>query len=148
MAEHLLNKNGALTLFATHYFELTTLAKKHEAVDNAHVTACEHGDKVVFLHKVENGAANRSYGLQVAKLAGVPLSVVEQAHSFLAQFENGDKSTMPLFAPPPGPHPNPQPPSHPVVQKIMRRNRIIFHRDKHKTCFILSAQALITADND
>ena len=117
MAEHLLNKNGALTLFATHYFELTTLAKKHEAVDNAHVTACEHGDKVVFLHKVENGAANRSYGLQVAKLAGVPLSVVEQAHSFLAQFENGDKSTMPLFAPPPGPHPNPQPPSHPLCKK-------------------------------
>ncbi len=72
IARHLLEKNRSLTLFATHYFEMTALAAEFRQVANVHLDAVEHKDRIVFLHSVEEGPANRSYGLQVAQLAGVP----------------------------------------------------------------------------
>ncbi len=71
-AEHLANKTQAFTLFATHYFEMTSLPEYASNVKNVHLEAIEHGDQIIFLHAVKEGAANQSYGLQVAALAGVP----------------------------------------------------------------------------
>lgn len=76
-----------LTLFATHYFELTELAESLPATVNLHVDATEHDDTVAFLHRVKPGAANRSFGLQVAKLAGVPASVIDAAKTKLQELE-------------------------------------------------------------
>ena len=93
-AEHLALKTKALTLFATHYFELTTLANELAGCINVHLDAIEHGDTLVFLHKVKSGTVNKSYGLQVATLAGVPREVVERAKTKLQQLEleqNGAK---------------------------------------------------------
>ncbi|HHZ88491.1 MAG TPA: DNA mismatch repair protein MutS [Chromatiales bacterium] len=78
----------AYTLFATHYFELTTLPEDYSGIVNVHVDAIEHGDSVVFLHAVKEGAASQSYGLQVAALAGVPLSVITRARERLRQLED------------------------------------------------------------
>ncbi len=78
----------AFTLFATHYFELTTLPDTIEGTVNVHLDAVEHGDRIVFLHAVKEGPANQSYGLQVAALAGVPRRVVEQASAKLIELEN------------------------------------------------------------
>lgn len=71
-AENLANKIKALTLFATHYFELTQLPEKMEGVANVHLDALEHGDTIAFMHSVQDGAASKSYGTAVAALAGVP----------------------------------------------------------------------------
>src|SRR6185295_644021 len=78
----------AFTLFATHYFELTALANEVEACVNVHLDATEHGDGIVFLHAVREGPANRSYGLQVAQLAGVPREVIAQARKYLEALES------------------------------------------------------------
>lgn len=78
----------APTLFATHYFELTGLAELFPSVKNVHLNATEHNNGIVFLHSVEDGPANQSYGLQVAQLAGIPRSVVQQAKSKLKQLES------------------------------------------------------------
>ena len=78
----------ALTLFATHYFELTRLAEDHEGISNVHLEAREHGDRIVFLHSVREGPASQSYGIQVAKLAGVPKPVIAQARKHLNRLEN------------------------------------------------------------
>jgi DNA mismatch repair protein MutS len=86
-ADHLARKIQAFTLFATHYFELTALPTECPAVHNVHLDAVEHKDGVVFLHAVKEGPANRSYGLQVAMLAGVPKAVVEKAREKLAALE-------------------------------------------------------------
>lgn len=86
-AEHLANQSKALTLFATHYFELTTLGETLTNIGNVHLNAVEHGDTVVFLHKVNPGPANQSYGIQVAKLAGVPHSVIQRAKQKLRDLE-------------------------------------------------------------
>jgi DNA mismatch repair protein MutS len=77
----------AFTLFATHYFELTTLAAEIEGCANVHLDATEHGDGIVFLHAVKDGPANRSYGLQVAQLAGVPVKVIGEARRYLERLE-------------------------------------------------------------
>lgn len=100
IAERLLTHNRALTLFATHYFELTSLAADHQEASNCHVSAREHEGEVIFLHTVAPGAASRSYGVQVAKLAGAPAPVLERAWQLLQRFEEGSKgeSTLPLFA--------------------------------------------------
>ena len=87
-ASHLAKQVKAFTLFATHYFELTTLADEHQAIHNVHLDAMEHGDKIIFLHAVKDGPASQSYGLQVAALAGVPRSVIDQAKAKLQQLEN------------------------------------------------------------
>ena len=78
----------ALTLFATHYFELTRLAEDHEGIANVHLDAREHGDRIVFLHSVREGPASQSYGIQVARLAGVPKPVIAQARKHLNRLEN------------------------------------------------------------
>jgi len=106
IAHHLAEKNRALTLFATHYFELTALAAEIEGCANVHFDAVEHRDGIVFLHAVEEGPANRSYGLQVAKLAGVPSDTVKQARAYLArldQFNARRDGQQDLFAALPGP---------------------------------------------
>jgi len=87
-AEHLATKVGAFTLFATHYFELTTLPESHDNVVNVHLDAIEHGERIIFMHAVKEGPANQSYGLQVAALAGVPKVVIEQAKRRLHELEN------------------------------------------------------------
>ncbi|MFC3093045.1 DNA mismatch repair protein MutS [Alteromonas sediminis] len=86
-AEYLAHTLNAFTLFATHYFELTELATQLPSVDNVHVNAIEHNDTVKFLHTVTDGAASKSYGLQVAKLAGVPNRVVLAAKQRLHYLE-------------------------------------------------------------
>ena len=83
----------AMTLFATHYFELTRLAEDHEGIDNVHLTAREHGDRIVFLHSVREGPANQSYGLQVARLAGLPGDVLTRARGHLERLEAGAEAT-------------------------------------------------------
>jgi len=87
IARHLVEKCRAHTLFATHYFELTALAAEFRQVANVHLDAVEHKDRIVFLHAVEEGPANRSYGLQVAQLAGVPGTVIRAARRRLAALE-------------------------------------------------------------
>ncbi|MEA3193949.1 MAG: mismatch repair protein MutS [Betaproteobacteria bacterium] len=88
IAESLIAKNCCLTLFATHYFELTRLALEHKNVANVHLDAVEHKDSVVFLHAVEEGPASQSYGLQVAGLAGVPKPVIRRARKYLQMLED------------------------------------------------------------
>lgn len=88
VAKQLLEKNRSFTLFATHYFELTRLVDEFKQAANVHLDAVEHGSNIVFMHKVEEGAANQSYGLQVAQLAGIPKSVVASAKRKLVQLEN------------------------------------------------------------
>lgn len=87
-ADYLARQIKAFTLFATHYFELTTLAEEPVGIQNIHLDAMEHGDKIVFLHAVKEGPASQSYGLQVAALAGVPQSVISRAKYKLEQLEN------------------------------------------------------------
>lgn len=87
-AEKLLRDIGAYTLFATHYFEMTQLPDLFEQARNVHLDAIEHGDKIVFLHQLKEGAANQSYGLQVAQLAGVPGDVISAAKLKLQQLEH------------------------------------------------------------
>ena len=87
-ADYLAKNIQAYTLFATHYFELTSLPEEQSVIHNVHLDAMEHGDKIVFLHAVKEGAASQSYGLQVASLAGIPKSVIEQAKQKLSHLEN------------------------------------------------------------
>ncbi|MDH5423902.1 MAG: DNA mismatch repair protein MutS [Gammaproteobacteria bacterium] len=86
-AEFLARKIKAYTLFSTHYFELTSLSAEHTGVVNVHLDAVEHGDSIVFMHHVKKGAANQSYGLQVAQLAGLPKPVIEAARNKLTELE-------------------------------------------------------------
>jgi len=85
-AEHL-TRTRAFTLFATHYFEMTALADQAQGVTNVHLTAAEHNEGIVFMHRVEDGPASQSYGLQVAQLAGVPQAVIARARTKLSALE-------------------------------------------------------------
>ncbi len=105
-AESLASRIKAMTLFATHYFELTTLAEKMEGVANVHLDAVEHGDTIAFMHSVQEGAASKSYGLAVAALAGVPKEVIKRARQKLKELEalsgsaaasNADGPQLPLL---------------------------------------------------
>ncbi len=87
IASHLHEKNRSFTLFATHYFELTDFPTRHPGALNMHVSAAESGDQIVFLHAIEAGPASRSYGVQVARLAGMPGSLVRQARATLEALE-------------------------------------------------------------
>ena len=87
IAHRLAERNRCLALFATHYFELTALPAELEGCANVHFDAVEHKDGIVFLHAVADGPANRSYGLQVAKLAGVPAETIRQARAYLARLD-------------------------------------------------------------
>lgn len=79
----------AFTLFSTHYFELTSLPEQCPTMANVHLDATEHQDHVVFLHNIQEGPANRSFGLQVAKLAGIPAPVLQAAQEKLLELEHG-----------------------------------------------------------
>ncbi len=88
IATRLLNHNRSLTLFATHYFELTRIAARHAGAINMHLAAAEYRGGIAFLHEVREGPASRSYGLQVARLAGVPQAVIRAAHTLLNELES------------------------------------------------------------
>lgn len=115
-AEHLAAKNRALTLFATHYFELTSLPDTSPGCVNVHIDAIEHGDSIIFLHSVKDGPASQSYGLQVAQLAGVPRSVIQSARKRLVILENQglQHDSSPQMALPLAPE---QPP-HPALELL------------------------------
>lgn len=115
-------KPGARTLFATHYHELTELARELTRVRNFHVSVREWSDEIIFLHKVRPGGSSRSYGIQVARLAGLPREVIDRAKGILADLERGKDLALPhrtagsgldqlnLFAQP----------DHPVLEEIRR----------------------------
>jgi DNA mismatch repair protein MutS len=92
IARQLLERNKALTLFATHYFEMTRIALEYKEAANVHLDAVEHKDSIVFLHAVEEGPASQSYGLQVAQLAGVPKAVIQRARRILQQLEEASRT--------------------------------------------------------
>ena len=100
VAEHLHDTVGALTMFATHYHELTELTRTHPAAKNYTVAVREWNDEIVFLHRIVPGAADRSYGIQVARLAGMPVGVINRAKEILARLEAGSSKLEP-FTPPP-----------------------------------------------
>ena len=87
VVEHISSVTGARTLFATHYHELTELAGQLDGVRNLSVSVKEAGDRIIFLHKVEPGKADRSYGIEVARLAGLPAAVIDRARQVLRQHE-------------------------------------------------------------
>ena len=93
-AFHLAGKVKAFTLFATHYFELTALPDKVEGAVNVHLDATEYNDSIVFLHSVQDGSASQSYGIQVAKLAGIPTEVIQLARQELALLEAGGNGVI------------------------------------------------------
>ena len=112
-AEHLAREIRAFTLFATHYFELTALAQTLEGVDNVHLEVAEHGERLIFMHSVGAGPADRSYGLHVAALAGVPGAVIARARHYLAELEGrtppaAPSPQLPLF----------EPLDHAIVQRL------------------------------
>jgi len=125
--EHLHDVNRARALFATHYHEMTALAGKLDGVDNATVTVKEWEGEVIFLHEVKKGAADRSYGVQVAQLAGLPPAVIARARVVLEALEKGEREggatqktlidDLPLFAMTPTPPPAPKKDS--VLDKLM-----------------------------
>ena len=96
-AEHLARENRSFTLFATHYFELTSLVDEIKSITNIHLDAVEHGDSIVFMHAVKCGPANQSYGLQVAKLAGVPAKVINNAKKKLQKLEKQSAGQHEVF---------------------------------------------------
>ncbi len=114
IAVHLHDRTRAFTLFATHYFELTELAARHPHAVNVHVGAVESGADIVFLHEIQAGPASRSYGVQVARLAGVPAPVLHHARHVLAALQQRAEQGAPqadLFSAPPEPA---VPTSHPA----------------------------------
>ncbi len=121
-ADYLAKETKAFTLFATHYFELTTLADERRAIANIHLDVMEHGEKIVFLYAVKDGPASQSYGLQVAALAGVPRSVIENAKvklrhledkAYLDQQAEAKTNQLDLFA---------NQPSHPAITLLEEVN--------------------------
>ena len=104
IATYLHDKTQAYSLFATHYFELTEFAASHRAAVNVHVSAAESGNDVVFLHEIQPGPASKSYGIQVARLAGMPTAVLNHAKHALAALESdaqASRAQVDLFAEPP-----------------------------------------------
>ena len=96
-AENLAIESRPFTLFATHYFELTSMVDEVKSVKNVHLDAVEHGDSIVFMHSVKAGPANQSYGLQVARLAGVPSSVIKSARKKLQILERQSVGSHQVF---------------------------------------------------
>jgi DNA mismatch repair protein MutS len=101
--EHIQRHIRAKTLFATHYHELTELASQLEGVRNLHVSVKESGDQILFLRRVEPGAADRSYGIEVARLAALPMSVIERARQILALHESAEHTVTEELSPRPSP---------------------------------------------
>ena len=94
VVEHIHEKIGARTLFATHYHELTVLAERLRGVANLHVSVKEAGDQIIFLRRVEPGAADKSYGIEVARLAALPATVIERAREILAVHEQVEETVV------------------------------------------------------
>ncbi len=118
VARHLVTATRAFTLFATHYFELTQLAQEFRQLVNVHLDAKEHGADLVFLHAVEEGPASQSYGIQVARLAGVPTPVIHAARRHLRELEDAQLQPGPqgdLFV---AHLPNDEPPPHPALDQL------------------------------
>src|SRR6202012_837214 len=128
IARHLLSHNGCYTLFATHYFELTQLPGEFPQAANVHLSAVEHDHGIVFLHAVNEGPANQSYGLQVAQLAGVPSAVIRAARKHLVHLEQQSlgrpSPQFDLFATPaylqdaPDDEPPAAPQPHPALERL------------------------------
>ncbi len=123
-AVELATRINAYTLFATHYFELTTLPDEYAGIANVHLDAVEHGDRIVFMHSVREGPANQSYGLQVAALAGVPRGIIERARKRLTELEESAQrhseqqlDQLPLFSAAAEDCPEPQPSEAEVALK-------------------------------
>lgn len=121
-AEMLASKIKAFTLFASHYFELTLLAEQIDSLANVHLDAVEHDDKIIFMHTVQEGAASKSFGLQVALLAGVPKAVVTRAKQRLAELEQQQVPSVATAIPTPADNKFQQlsfdSGEHPMVEKI------------------------------
>jgi DNA mismatch repair protein MutS len=130
--KHMLRQSQSLTLFATHYFELTRLREKFRQLENVHLDAVEHHDRIVFMHRVQPGPANQSYGIEVASLAGIPGSVVRDARRTLLSLEsqsvqnqtsNADQIQTDFFentSPSEVPSPDADDSQHPVFDEINR----------------------------
>ncbi|MEO8096520.1 MAG: DNA mismatch repair protein MutS [Acidobacteriota bacterium] len=103
VVEHIHRNIGAMTLFATHYHELTALEQQMEGVRNLHVSVKEAGDQILFLRRVEPGAADRSYGIEVARLAALPISVIERARQILKLHESAEHTVTEVLSPHPAP---------------------------------------------
>jgi DNA mismatch repair protein MutS len=120
IAAHLHDKTQAFTLFATHYFELTEFPARHHAAVNVHVSAAEAGSDIVFLHEIQPGPASRSYGIQVARLAGMPAAVVNHARHALAALETQQtlsREQVDLFEAPPAA----EAPAHSAVEAAVAK---------------------------
>jgi DNA mismatch repair protein MutS len=115
-ADYLANQNQAFCLFATHYFELTQLADEHPNMANVHMDAACHGQDLVFLHQVKPGSTNRSYGIHVARLAGLPQKVLVHAQKQCAKLEA--QSTQHAAPSSPQGNLNLAPPEHPMLQAL------------------------------
>ncbi|HEU0119228.1 MAG TPA: DNA mismatch repair protein MutS [Bryobacteraceae bacterium] len=98
VVEFIHERIGARTLFATHYHELTELAERLPGVRNLHVAVKESGDQIIFLRKVHPGAADRSYGIEVARLAALPMTVIERAREILALHEEAEQTVVTISA--------------------------------------------------
>jgi DNA mismatch repair protein MutS len=128
--EHLHDVNRCRALFATHYHELTALSDRLDGLSNATVTVKEWNGDVIFLHEVRQGAADRSYGVQVARLAGLPAAVVDRARVVLEALEKGEREgsaaksalidDLPLFAATPNRAPPPSPPKASAVAERLK----------------------------
>ncbi len=126
--KQMLRQNKSLTLFATHYFELTRLGEKFKQLENVHLDAVEHHDRIVFMHRVQAGPANQSYGIEVASLAGIPSAVVRDARRTLLELEAQSVRHQPsdsdaqndFFDMPdlPVPEPDAAPEAHPVITEL------------------------------
>jgi DNA mismatch repair protein MutS len=123
-AVELATRIRAYTLFATHYFELTTLPVEYPDIANVHLDAVEHGASIVFMHALREGPANQSYGLAVAALAGVPPGVITRARGRLRELEDAARRhadqgavQLSLFLPEPSRAPEP-PPEHPACAAL------------------------------
>jgi DNA mismatch repair protein MutS len=125
--EHLHEANRCRAIFATHYHELTALADKLPGLANATMAVKEWEGEVIFLHEVRPGAADRSYGVQVAKLAGLPAAVVERAQTVLRALEEGEREgperstlidDLPLFSARPQPPPAAPSATHPIEARL------------------------------
>ena len=125
IAEHLLQKNQSFSLFATHYFELTALPEHHPTALNMHLAALEQGQDIVFLHHIEAGPASKSYGIAVAKLAGLPPRALKSAQKHLALLENQASNQRPqldIFHTYPSSETPPTSEQHPVLTTLAQLN--------------------------
>ncbi|XQW84099.1 DNA mismatch repair protein MutS [Thalassotalea piscium] len=117
-AEMLALKTKAFTLFASHYFELTLLAEQISTLANVHLDAVEHDEKIIFMHAVQEGAASKSFGLQVAQLAGVPKTVIQRAKQRLSELENQQHASNMSEQAQPFEQLTLMDESHPIIEKL------------------------------